>query len=64
MRAATATPLALGLDGETVEIGGDTADGDAPADAGDPAGTETPAATAADSTAVPEPERQESAEIR
>ena len=56
--------LALGLDGETVEIGGDTADGDAPADAGEPAGTETPAATAADSTAVPEPERQESAEIR
>jgi len=56
--------LALGLDGETVEIGGDTADGDAPADADEPAGTETPAATAADSTAVPEPERQESAEIR
>lgn len=56
--------LALGLDGETVEIGGDTADGDAPADADEPAGTEIPAATAADSTAVPEPERQESAEVR
>ena len=63
---STALTAYAGRDRYTLalEIGGDTADGDAPADAGEPAGTETPAATAADSTAVPEPERQESAEIR
>lgn len=41
--------IALGLDGETIEVGGDTADADeaAPADSGDPAGTSAPAAGSA-----------------
>ena len=49
--------IALGLDGETIEVGGDTADADeaAPANSGDPAGTPAPAAIPADSTAS-EPE--------
>lgn len=49
--------IALGLDGETIEVGGDTADADeaVPADSGDPAGTPAPAAIPADSTAS-EPE--------
>ena len=50
--------IALGLDGETIEVGGDTADADAsaPADSGDPAGTSAPAAIPADSTSAQEPE--------
>ena len=53
--------IALGLDGETIEVGGDTADADeaAPADSDDPAVTSAPAAIPADSTAVPEPGQQE-----
>ena len=49
--------IALGLDGETIEVGGDTADADeaVPADSDDPAGTSAPAAIPADSTAS-EPE--------
>lgn len=50
--------IALGLDGETIEVGGDTADADeaAPADSGDPAGPPAPTAIPADSTAAQEPD--------
>ena len=51
--------IALGLDGETIEIGDDTADADGtPVDSNDSVGVEVPAATAADSTALPEPAQQ------